>query len=101
MHEEQIRPSSFASKCNSSAATLRQSTDFSGHPKQQYEWKHMGPNQNPPGPQDTPALGTPESTTVHFTFLAVTQYDLLVSHNYASDTEVELVSRQNGSIVVA
>ncbi len=81
----------FASKWGSTSATLRKSTDFPGHPKQQYDWNHVGPGQNPSGPQDTRALGTPESTTVHFTFLAVTQYDLLVSHRDANGAEIEVV----------
>jgi len=81
----------FASKGGGASAVLRKSTDFPGHPKQRYHWKHVGPAQNPSGPKDTQALGTPESTTVHFTFLAVTQYDLLVSHKDANDTEIELV----------
>ena len=81
----------FASRCGSASATLRESREFPGHPKQQYDWHHVGPNQAPSGPQDTRALGTPESTTVHFTFLAVTQYDLLVSHKDAHGTEIELV----------
>ena len=80
----------FASKCGATSAVLRKSVDFPGHPRQEYEWNHFGPSHSAP-PPDTQALGTPESTTLHFTFLGVTEYNLLVTHRDANGAKIELV----------